>query len=180
MPPQECVESPHLPTCWCGRGLSTSARPSNSEWTVPDKIVLLFDEIEAHLHPRWQRAVLPAVLKVMDKLSDIHPPSVQLVAATHSPMVLTSVEPLFDEERDRLFHLGIRDGHVHLDEEPWAKQGDVLNWLVSETFGLRQGRSIEAERAIEAAEAFMRDTIDRCCRRELPAADRGVGDDSDG
>ena len=121
------------------------------------QIVLLFDEIEAHLHPRWQRAVLPAVLKVMDKLSDIHPPSVQLVAATHSPMVLTSVEPLFDEERDRLFHLGIRDGHVHLDEEPWAKQGDVLNWLVSETFGLRQGRSIEAEQAIEAAEAFMRD-----------------------
>jgi hypothetical protein len=33
----------------------------------------------------------------------------------------------------------------------------VVNWLVSETFGLRQGRSIEAERAIEAAEAFMRD-----------------------
>ena len=121
------------------------------------QIVLLFDEIEAHLHPRWQRAVVPAMLKVMDKLSDIYAPSVQLVAATHSPLVLTSVEPLFDEERDRLFHLGIRDGQVHLDEEPWAKQGDVLNWLVSETFGLRQGRSIEAERAIEAAEAFMRD-----------------------
>ena len=121
------------------------------------QIVLLFDEIEAHLHPRWQRAVVPAMLKVMDKLSDVHAPSVQLVAATHSPLVLTSVEPLFDEERDRLFHLGIRDGQVHLDEEPWAKQGDVLNWLVSGTFGLRQGRSIEAERAIEAAEAFMRD-----------------------
>ena len=35
-------------------------------------------------------------------------------------------------------------------------QGDVLNWLVSDVFGLRQGRSVEAERAIEAAEAFMR------------------------
>ena len=39
---------------------------------------------------------------------------------------------------------------------PWAKQGDVLNWLVSPVFGLHQARSIEAERAIEAAEAFMR------------------------
>ena len=118
------------------------------------QIVLLFDEIEAHLHPRWQRAILPAILNVMDTLSVS--PRVQLVAATHSPLVLASVEAVFEEGRDRLFHLDIRDGQVQLDEECWAKQGDVVNWLVSETFGLRQGRSIEAERAIEAAEAFMR------------------------
>ena len=90
----------------------------------------------------------------MDTLSV--PPQVQLVAATHSPLVLASVEAVFEEGRDRLFHLDLRDGQVQLDEECWAKQGDVVNWLVSETFGLRQGRSIEAERAIEAAEAFMR------------------------
>ena len=30
-----------------------------------------------------------------------------------------------------------------------------LNWLVSDVFGLRQGRSVEAERAIDAAQAFM-------------------------
>ena len=121
------------------------------------QIVLLFDEIEAHLHPRWQRAVVPAVLKVMNILSDAHNPKVQLLAATHSPLVLASVEPLFEEECDRLFHLDLRQGQVHLDEECWAKQGDVVNWLVSETFGLQQGRSVEAERAIEAAEALMRD-----------------------
>ena len=120
-------------------------------------IVLLFDEIEAHLHPRWQRAVVPAVLKVMDILPDAHSPVVQLLAATHSPLVLASLEPLFDEERDRLFHLDLRHDQVHLDEVYWAKQGDVINWLVSETFGLQQGRSVEAERAIEAAEALMRD-----------------------
>ena len=134
-----------------------------SEQLVSDKtrqIVLLFDEIDAHLHPRWQRCLVPALLKVMEILSDVYHPSVQLVVATHSPLVLASVEPLFDEDRDRLFHLDFRDGEVRLDKEPWAKQGDVVNWLVSETFGLRQGRSIEAERAIEAAEAFMRDDRD--------------------
>ena len=124
------------------------------------QVVLLFDEIEAHLHPRWQRAVVPALLKVMDTLSDVHNPEVQLLAATHSPLVLASVEPLFAEECDRLFHLDLRHGQVHLDEVYWAKQGDVINWLVSETFGLRQGRSVEAERAIEAAEAFMRNDLD--------------------
>jgi hypothetical protein len=35
-------------------------------------------------------------------------------------------------------------------------QGDAVNWLVSETFGLNQARSQEAEQAIEAAEAYMR------------------------
>lgn len=124
------------------------------------QIVLLFDEIEAHLHPRWQRTIVPALLKVMETLSDVRDPKVQLVAATHSPLVLASMEPHFNRECDRLFHLDVRDGGVLLDAEHWAKQGDVVNWLVSEAFGLRQGRSIEAERAIEAAEAFMRN--DEC------------------
>jgi hypothetical protein len=43
-----------------------------------------------------------------------------------------------------------------VEQIPWAKQGDAGNWLVSEAFGLPQPRSREAERAIDAAEAFMR------------------------
>ena len=122
---------------------------------IAGQVILLFDEIEAHLHPQWQRAIVPAILRVMEHLTD-GGTGVQLIAATHSPLVLASVEPYFDEDRDRLFHLEIRNGRVHLDVEPWAAQGDALNWLVSDVFGLRQARSVEAERAIEAAEAFMR------------------------
>ena len=122
---------------------------------VARQVILLFDEVEAHLHPRWQRAVVPAILKVIGRLTR-QDTSVQLIATTHSPLVLASVEPHFDEDRDRLFHFVISDGQVRLDVEPWAKQGDALNWLVSDVFGLRQARSVEAERAIEAAQAFMR------------------------
>jgi hypothetical protein len=129
------------------------------------RVVMLFDEIEAHLHPRWQRAIVPALLNVTQTLTDDASASVQLIAATHSPLVLASVEPLFDTERDKLFLLDLADGAVALKEQAWAKQGDVINWLVSDSFGLRQGRSLEAERAIEAAEAWMRG--DREC---LPAA----------
>ena len=70
--------------------------------------------------------------------------------------MLASVEPHFDQDCDRLFHLDIREGRVQIDIVPWAAQGDALNWLVSDVFGLRQARSVEAERAIEAAQAFMR------------------------
>ena len=121
---------------------------------IARQVILLFDEIEAHLHPRWQRAIVPAILKVIDRLTQSDT-SVQLIATTHSPLVLASVEPHFDEDRDRLFHLDISDGKVRLGVEPWAKQGDALNWLVSDVFGLRQARSVEAERAIDAAQAFM-------------------------
>ena len=119
------------------------------------QVILLFDEIDAHLHPRWQRTIVPATLRIVDHLTN-GTAGVQLIAATHSPLVPASLEPHFDEERDRLFHLDIREGLVQLDEMQWAPQGDVLNWLVSDVFGLRQARSIEAERAIEAAQAFMR------------------------
>lgn len=119
------------------------------------EVIFLVDEIEAHLHPQWQRRIVPALLEVMGVLTGQRT-AVQVIATTHSPLVLASIEPTFDEGQDKLFLLEEAAGTVTLREQAWAKQGDVLNWLVSDTFGLRQGRSVEAERAIESAEAWMR------------------------
>jgi hypothetical protein len=119
-------------------------------------IIFLIDEIEAHLHPQWQRRIIPALLHVMNALTGDRTIPIQLITATHSPLVLASIEPHFDDRRDRVFVLELIEGNVGLRQEAWAKQGDVVNWLVSDVFGLRQGRSLEAERAIEAAEAWMR------------------------
>ena len=119
------------------------------------EIIFLIDEIECHLHPQWQRRVVPALLHVMQALTGQDVP-VQLIAATHSPLVLASVEPEFDEESDAVFNIQLVNGQARISKEPWAKQGDVVNWLVSEAFGLRQARSLDAEQAIEAAEAWMR------------------------
>lgn len=114
-------------------------------------LVLLIDEVESHLHPKWQRRILPSILRALN-----HEVQLQVVATTHSPMVLASIEPVFDLELDKLFVLELEEQVVTLHEKPWAIQGDVINWLVSDTFGLKQARSSEAERAIEAAEAWMR------------------------
>jgi hypothetical protein len=81
---------------------------------------------------------------------------VQLIVATHSPLVLASVEPEFDDQQDAIFNIRLDSGQAVIEPEIWAKQGDVVNWLVSDAFGLRQARSIQAEEAIEAAEAWMR------------------------
>lgn len=118
------------------------------------QIILLIDEIESHLHPKWQRSILPAILQVIKQLEpDI---DIQMFVTTHSPLVLASIEPLFDEEQDKLFLFEMEGKEVTLNEIDWTKQGDVINWLTSDIFGLKQARSKEAELTIEAAEAWMR------------------------
>jgi hypothetical protein len=84
---------------------------------------------------------------------------VQTIVATHAPLLLASVEPIFDEEQDRVFSFHIEKDEVVLRDLAWSKQGDAVGWLVSEVFGLKQARSWEAERAIEAAEMFMRGEV---------------------
>ena len=119
-----------------------------------NQIVLLIDEIESHLHPRWQRAILPSILLVVNQLkSNI---TIQALVTTHSPLVLASLEPIFDEDQDKLFLFELQGKEVELNEMFWTKQGDTVGWLTSEIFGLKQARSQESETAIEAAKAWMR------------------------
>lgn len=119
-----------------------------------EQITLLMDEVESHLHPQWQRSILPAVLEVAAGLQQQM--KIQAFATTHSPLVLASLEPIFNEEIDRLFLFELQEQQVTLNEIPWTKQGDTVGWLTSEIFGLKQARSQQAEITIEAAEAWMR------------------------
>lgn len=119
------------------------------------RIVMLFDEIEAHLHPRWQRAVVPALLKVVQTLTDDAGASVQLIAATHSPLVLASVEPLFDVGQDAWFDIDLENRQVELRKREYVPLGEVGNWLVSEAFDLKEPRSLEGERAVRMATAVL-------------------------
>lgn len=130
--------------------------------TSSKEIIILIDEIEAHLHPQWQRCILPALVKAMKVLSpDAH---VQWMISTHAPLVLASIEPLFDEAQDNLYHFHLDGNTVSIQELPFAKQGDVSHWLVSEAFGLARARSVESERAIHGAMAFMRGDTDAAGR----------------
>ena len=116
------------------------------------RLVLLVDELEAHLHPKWQRVVLPALMNVGSLLSGEL--SIQTIAATHSPMILASLEPSFDQTQDRLFHLFTDAGVVKLEATPFVKYGDASGWLTSPLFGLQHARSRDAERVIEKAKAL--------------------------
>ena len=116
------------------------------------RMMVIVDELEAHLHPKWQRIVLPALMSVGDILSsDV---AIQTIAATHSPMILASLESSFDANTDVLYHLYGDNGTVKLEETAFIKYGDASGWLTSPLFGLRHARSREAENTIDEAKSL--------------------------
>lgn len=140
--------------------------------TPSPRIVLLIDEVETHLHPRWQRVILPALLAAVKALGDIE---LQLVVTTHSPMVMTSIEVEFDPQRDQVFSFELEGTTVDVEEFAWAKFGDASAWMRS-LFGL-SAMSPDAEAAIEAATALIHgerdediDAIDEALQRSLAAS----------
>lgn len=60
--------------------------------------VVLLDEIDLHLHPTWQRRVVPVLKRLFPKL--------QFIVTTHSPLVLTGFE------REEIIELGLEGGKV--------------------------------------------------------------------
>ena len=120
------------------------------------QVVMLFDEVESHLHPRWQRSILRALRDVGSVLAgDV---ALQLVISTHSPLVLVSAEPWFDPEQDAWFDLDL-DGEpprARLHRRTYKPHGTAGSWLMSDAFHLATDRSLEAEQAILRAKAILR------------------------
>ena len=148
------------------------------------KLVILIDEIEAHLHPQWQRVILPALLEVIDDLeAELQ---VQFLVTTHSPLVMASIEPQFDVDRDKIFHLdlvqrGLFDGEVILEEPNFVRYGSANSWLRSEIFNLHHPYSPEAEKAMEDAKKLQMKKevtqeevrkVSECLVTYLPAHDK--------
>lgn len=110
--------------------------------------VILLDELEAHLHPKWQRQILPALIKMLEGFgNDVLP---QVHVATHSPLVLASVEPI-SSDRDTIHHLSLEGSDVQLRSVHFERQGTVDAWLMSDFFDMDSARSKEAEVLIETA-----------------------------
>jgi len=135
------------------------------------QMVVLVDEAEAHLHPKWQRVLLPALLGIA---SDLSPElSLQLFVATHSPLVLASSEPIFDNDQDKLFHLHMSvSGKVTFREVPFEARGSVDSWLSSPLFHIEHPGSAEREEAIRNAIALQeKDTV---TKQEVESVTRGL------
>ncbi len=79
------------------------ANPMREDPLLGNGIVLV-DEIELHLHPEWQKSILPRLLQTF--------PYVQFVVTTHSPLVLSQLNSLLYRKQGEIAVFGLRSGSV--------------------------------------------------------------------
>ena len=119
-----------------------------SDWQ-PQPAILLIDEIENHLHPTWQRRVIPALLE--------HFPGLQIFATTHSPFVVA----------------GLKAGQVHLlnrDEHGVVTVStnteDIAGWTADEILRTMMGVEDPTDEATAAAARELRRLRDEGTRAD--------------
>lgn len=109
----------------------------------PCTATVVIDEIELHLHPRWQREVVPALLRAF--------PECQLIVTTHSPQVLGSVS------RESLVIL--EDFAAYETTVP--TEGRDSNAILEELMGASQRPEAAEAKLREVAEAIDEGAFDR-------------------
>lgn len=90
--------------------------------------IVLLDEVEQHLHPKWQLNVMPLLMKAF--------PRIQFIATTHSPLVVSGCE-----------ECKIRKTTSDHDE-----RSNAYGWLAEDVYrevlGLRTSRAAQLEEGI--------------------------------
>lgn len=102
--------------------------------------ILIIDELEQHLHPRWQRHVVQRLCQLF--------PETQIFASTHTPLVAVGT---VDVEESRLVRLKTEGNAVTaLDIDPSSLAGLRADQvLASEAFGLYTTRNPGSEGDID-------------------------------
>ena len=77
--------------------------------------IFVVDEIDAHLHPSWQRRIIPALVRNFPKL--------QIFCSTHSPLMLAGLK----EGQAQLLHRD-EEGKVAVSRN----EEDILGWSMDE------------------------------------------------
>ena len=127
--------------------------------------VLLIDEVENHLHPTWQRRVIPGLLKYF--------PALQIFATTHSPFVVA----------------GLSAGQVHLMKRDAdgvvtasTNELDIIGWTTDEILRTFMGvdeptDQLTVDRANRLRELRGKDTLSDAESEEIAELRRLVNED---
>jgi predicted ATP-binding protein involved in virulence len=126
--------------------------------------IVLMDEIDLHLHPKWQRRVVP-------KLTDVFP-RCQFLVSTHSPHVMTHVQP------ENLFLLRQTDTNLAA-ERPSESYGKNVDRILEDLMGLETTRPDPVSEKLQ----HIYDLIDRenldTAKAQIDELKNKIGEDPD-
>jgi predicted ATP-binding protein involved in virulence len=98
--------------------------------------VLLLDEVDAHLHPLWQRKLLPAMREAL--------PDVQMLVTSHSPFVISSCP----NSRVHVLELDA-NGRAHARPPVDSPIGESVTTTLKEIFGVDSRFDVQTERELD-------------------------------
>jgi predicted ATP-binding protein involved in virulence len=94
--------------------------------------ILFLDEIEVHLHPAWQRKILPVVQKLFK--------NAQIFISTHSPFVVGSVDGAWVHKLKKDGAYAVLDGEPVLSED-----AESYDTILEEIFGIKERFGVRVE-----------------------------------
>jgi len=105
---------------------------------VDNRGIVMVDEIDLHLHPRWQMTVLPTLARTL--------PNIQFIVTSHSPLIVGSLEWM----NIILMAPAPRQAST-LKRIDWAIHGmDADQILLTDFFGLQSTRAEGKNRTLKA------------------------------
>lgn len=105
-------------------------------WQPEISGIVLLDEMDEHLHPRWQKDLVPKLRRLL--------PNVQFVATTHSPLAIVNTEP------GELYATRLHNAVAELVPDPLQSPGgrEANEILMGEWFGLESTLDSSSERLL--------------------------------
>lgn len=145
------------------------ARYPNSPQPLHESAVVLVDEIDLHLHPKWQRLLF-------SRLSDKFP-NVQFIVTAHSPLIVQAATA-----QTNLVVLQRPPGASHV--EVVRQPNSIRTWrldqlMTSDLFGLSSSRLPEYDAKYERKDALLRKpTLTQKEKAELAQLDEDLRSES--
>ncbi len=123
------------------------------------KGVVLVDEIDLHLHPKWQRVVVDRLRKIF--------PNVQFIFTTHSP---TIIQGAYQDAIIYRVYRNSKDGKTQVSDPYYRKDLDHLminTVLTSPLFGLKDTRMDPADDDSDTSDTYLLYRINKKLEDEL-------------
>jgi energy-coupling factor transporter ATP-binding protein EcfA2 len=131
---------------------------------LAEPAIVLVDEIDLHMHPRWQRRVVSDLTAFF--------PNTQFIVTSHSPLIVQAAA------NANIAVLRRADDHVEIDNHPER----LRNWrvdqiLTSELFGLETTRPPQIEEPLkERREILSKAKLTKADEKRLAELEKAIGD----
>lgn len=126
--------------------------------------IVLIDEIDLHLHPKWQRMVIKKLPEVF--------PNCQFIVTTHSPHVITHTKV---ENLIRLTQIDMK-----IDwERPYESYGKNVDRVLEDLMGLETTRPDSVEEALAAIYTLIDTGKSNIAKEKIIELKQLIGEDPD-